>query len=109
LGENYEYIQSYRFDIDLGVHNFLEQLNPVFVVEWRKTGDHFVDKASQAPPVHFCAVPLLANDFRCEVLRSTTDGLGLVVLALKNFGEPKVSQFDVARFVDNDVLWFEAE
>jgi hypothetical protein len=109
LGENYGWAVGYRFDVDLGVDDLLEEFHAVVVMEGGETGDHLEDEAAETPPIDLYAVALFADDFWGEVLWGATDGLGFVFLSFEDLGEAEVSQFDVAGFVDDDVLGFETE
>lgn len=99
-------ISEYHGDIRLSIDNILKQLHPIFVMEGREPRNHLIDKAAKTPPINLDTVPKLANNLRGQVFRSSADGLGLFVLPLQYFGQPKVSQFYIAGAIDYNVLRF---
>jgi hypothetical protein len=50
-------------------------------------------------------MPLIEYDFRCDVLRRSTDGEGAAFV--EYFGEPEVCEFEVAVVADQQVFGFE--
>jgi hypothetical protein len=91
--------------VQLGVpvDDGLEQLHPVFAAEGREAADHFVDEAAEAPPVHVETVAHFLDDLGSQVLGGATNG-GCVFLVLEDLRQSEVSQLDVPRLVDDDVL-----
>ena len=74
------------------------------VVERREAGQHLVQKHTERPPVDRLVVALPTKDLGCEVLGRTTERVRLVRVLHVQLAQPKVTQRDVARIVEQDVL-----
>ena len=66
-----------------------------------------MDEAAQAPPVDIDLVAHFLDDLGRQVLGSAADGLGSLFEG-EDLGQAEVSEFDVAVFVDYDVLGLQA-
>jgi hypothetical protein len=67
---------SYLVQIGILVDYCFEELHAVLAAEGREPADHFVDQASQTPPVDVDSMANLLDDFGSQVLRSPADGIG---------------------------------
>lgn len=52
-------------EVNILVYNALVELHPILVIEGREASDHFMNKATQTPPVNFDTVAKLLNDLWC--------------------------------------------
>lgn len=98
---------TYLREVRVFVYDRLEQLHPVLVSEGREAGDHLVDEAPQAPPIHVNLVAHFLDDFGGQVLGSAADGGGCL-FGREDLGEAEVRELDVANFVDDEVFRLEA-
>ena len=65
---------------------------------------HFVNEHSQSPPVDGLSMALIQNDFWGDVFRGSADGEGSTFI--KDFGEPKISEFEVSIVGNEKIFWF---
>lgn len=84
----------------------LVQLPSVLSVEGWKSMDQLVQDAAQTPPIDCPSMPFLVYDLRSHVLRSATEGEGLVIVEDVAAGESKISEFDVSVLPNEYVFWF---
>ena len=93
-------VLRYIWDLQRLVNDGFKQFHPVRVPKRRKPGDHFVDNTSKAPPVNSFVMTLLPDNFRSEVLRSTTDRHSFFILVSQCLGQTKVCEFYVPSFIE---------
>ena len=55
------------------IEDRLKEFHSVLAPEGRKTSDHFVDDAAEAPPVDSFVMSLFFDDFWGEILGCSTD------------------------------------
>ena len=72
-------------------------------VERRETDDHLVCQNTKSPPIDWEGVTTLNEDFRGEIVRSSTEGESLGV-TLKYLGKAEICKADVTIFVHQDIL-----
>ena len=72
-------------------------------VERRETDDHLVGQDTKSPPIDWEGVTTLNEDFRGEIVRSSTEGESLGV-TLKYLGKAEICKADVTIFVHQDIL-----
>lgn len=77
----------------------------VFCLEWRLSGEHFVDGTAERPDICVTVVLLALNDFRSHPAASPDKGVGLVLL-LNNLGRADVSDLNHSVRFDQDVSSF---
>ena len=100
--------EKYLWKVRIFVNYGLEQLHSVLIPKRRKSSHHLVDQAPQTPPININLMPHLLYYFRCQVLRCSTDR-GCWLLIAEYFRQTKVSQFDIAHFIDYQILRLQAE
>ena len=86
------------------VQNGLKKLQSVLTFERWEASDHLKDDTPQTPPIYTLVMSLLLDDFRSEILGSSTDRHGLFVLETESLAEPEVGDLDVSSFVKEHVL-----
>ena len=68
--------------------------------------EHFKDNTAEGPPVYCLSMAQLVDYFWCQILRRSTNRLG-VVIALNIFlGEPEVRQLCVTVAANQNILRF---
>ena len=103
LGYNYLLVEFFR-ELYLSLENLLIDGHRIIVIEGVNAGDHFVCQDSQGPPVDRFSVTLIKQNFRREVLWRTAQCVSPCLAVLC---EAKVSEFEVALHIDEDVLRLE--
>ena len=79
--------------LGLSIYDFSVNIHRIVILEWRVPGKHFVEEDSESPPVHWLAVALVQQDFRCDVFRGSADCVGALC---DHFRESEVYQLQVA-------------
>lgn len=77
----------------------------VFVHERRATCNHFVDQNTKCPPVNCKTVSCHLKYFWSEVFSCATETLSALI-RLKELGKTKISKFNVAFHVHQDIFRF---
>ena len=90
------------------VEDGLEEFESVLAFEGREAGDHFVNDASETPPVYAFAVSLFLDHFGGEVLGGPANRHRLFVLVEQGLAQSEVGHLDVPAAVEQHVLGFEA-
>lgn len=85
----------------LRVDDFSINVHRVVVLKRWVAGVHLIDQNPERPPVHWAAVTFVEQDFRGNVLRSTTDCVGTFS---HDLGKTEVNHFQVAVPSDHNVL-----
>ena len=87
---------------------FNEVVHLVFVLmeKWWNTHDHFINQNAKSPPVNFNSMPSIQNNFRCKILRSSTNAFAPIykLLVPDFFRKSEISHLDVPLTVKQDVL-----
>ena len=99
--------QERKVQFRLAILDVSEQFFFIFAVEWGLAAKHFVDYATEGPPVRGLAVSLVQQDLRGQILGSAADTLGVVMAIDVLLGETEVGDLDVAIATHKDVFWFE--
>ena len=95
--------EVHRLRLDKLVHLGVTRLARV---EWRESNNHFVGQDAEGPPVDGVRVADLLQDFRSEILRSTAEGVRLLVLS-QNLGEAEIGKQKIAILVQQNILRLE--
>ena len=78
----------------------------ILVHEWRSTSRHLVDEDAECPPIHSKSMTLHIQNLRSQILSSSAERLGSLIW-LKEFGEAKISQLNVALFIYEHIFWLQ--
>lgn len=62
-----------------------------------------MNKAAEAPPVHVNSVTHFFNDLWRQILRSSTNWSGWLLLP-ENLRQSKICEFDVTNTINDDIL-----
>lgn len=88
----------------LGIDDLSVDVHRVFILERRVSSKHFIHKYSYRPPINWLSMALIEQDFRSNILGSTTNG----VCSLTNdLCKPKVNELQEAVVTNHDVLRFQ--
>ena len=77
------------------------------LLEWIDTADHFIEEHAETPPIDGEAVTVGFDHLGSEVLRRSTEGIGLPIYRLLDFAEAEVSQLEVPLGVKKDIFWLQ--
>lgn len=88
----------------LCVDNFPINVHGVVVLEWRVTSKHFVQKDAYSPPINGFPVTLVEQDFRGNILGSTTNG---VCSLCNDLSETEINHLEVTISPNHNILRFE--
>ena len=91
---------------DLSLTNEYAESVMVLMHKWRSSGRHFVDEDAERPPVHSESMTLHIQDLWGQVLSRAAERLGRLVW-LKEFGEAKISQLNIALFIYEHIFRFQ--
>lgn len=69
-------------EFDLSLQNILIDSHRIIIRERIYAYEHFVNEDAKAPPVHRLTMTFLKKDFRCQVFRSTAEGVSLAIYEL---------------------------
>jgi hypothetical protein len=81
------------------VKNFFKKFHPVRIPERRVPSKHLVDDTSNAPPINSPSMSFSFDDFWGQVLGSSTDRHGQLLVRTDCFRESEVSELQVAIFI----------
>ena len=73
------------------------------VVERWRPNQQFIQKISNWIVIHLIVIPVVSDNFRCHVIQTATEWVGSLISL---FGQPKISQFDMPRVIQDDVFRF---
>ena len=85
----------------LGVNDLLVDIHWIIIDEWSVSSMHLVDQNTKGPPIDRLAVTLVEQDFRRDVLGSSTNSVGTLSDYL---GETVIDKFEVAIIADHDIF-----
>lgn len=85
---------------DRRVLNQVVHLVLVWIVKWRNSNDHLVNKNAKCPPVERFVVSRAHNHLWRQILRRATEGVRLLTVLLHDLGEAKVCQRNVTIVVE---------
>ena len=71
------------------------------------TRRHLVNQDSKSPPIYCETVTFLIQYLGCQILGSSTERVSLLGLRLQELSESEISEVNVARLIDQDILRFE--
>lgn len=91
-------------EVKFALQDVLVDDKRVVISEGVDAGNHLIDEDSECPPVDWFAVALVLKDFRSQILWSSAQSESSIFYV---FGEPKVSEFEVAVSADEHIFWFE--
>lgn len=91
------------------VNNIFKKFHSIIVLKWREASEHFMDEAAKTPPVNFNTMSFLSYNFWSQILGSTTNCLGFLLVILQNFWKSEVSELNITWFIDDYILWLKAE
>jgi hypothetical protein len=81
----------------------------IFGLEGRPSDDESIQDDTNRPSINLEAVPIdsIEQHFRCNIVRSTTNGLLPLARALNERSESKVTDFDIHIYIEEQVPQFE--
>lgn len=88
-------------------HDVLLHLELVLIVKRGKACDELVKEDPKAVKIQSSSIGLILQYFGTEVLRTSTDRFGQVLLAEVFLGQSKISELQVTPLVDEYVFWFQ--
>ena len=93
--------------LGLAILDILVEFVPVFAIEGRKANEHFVDDGSKGPPIGGFAMALTLQNFRRQILCSSTETFSVLHSLNILFGKAEVGELDVAVNSYEDVFRLE--
>jgi uncharacterized membrane protein len=92
------------FHWNLYMNDASQHFVSIFVIVWRSSRQHFVEKSTQAPPIALHGVAFSIDDFWCQVLRSSTKGMRLGLVAEACLGEAEIGDAYVSSKIKQDIF-----
>ncbi len=94
-------------EFDVALSDVLEKFLLVTVVKdkWRCASEHFINYASDAPPVNSESVPLSVDNLRSQVFGCATEGFRVRIRLDILLRQTEIGQLSIAVFIDQNVLW----
>jgi len=83
------------------VDYLLEHSHLTHIFDWKESTDHLIKENTKRPPIYTKAIALLLEDFRSNVLRSSTNGISPACNSLR---ESKINNFQVTSFIHKYIL-----
>jgi hypothetical protein len=105
LQQTFEVFAHVVGNVRIAELDLVKELRPTFGVKRRQPHNHFINQGSQTPPINRFSMSLFIENLRGKVLRSATDRKG-IALGDIHFGESKISESQIADFVNENILWF---
>lgn len=91
-------------EVDLLFLDGLGDFALVVRVKWREAANHLVQQTAQRVEVHGLVVWVPEEHLGTEVLGRAAEGVAVLVASTEFFGKAEVSEFDVARDANQNVL-----
>ncbi len=86
--------------------DFFEEFFSCGAVEGRDADEELISYAAKCSPINWFSMPHLEHDFRGKVLRRPTYSLRLEFSFNVSPRKSKISNPDVALFVNENIFWF---
>lgn len=105
LQQTFEVFAHVVGNVGIAELDFVKELRPTLGVKRRQPDNHFINQGSQTPPIDWFSMALFIENLRGKVLRGATDRKGIALRDI-HFGESKISESQIADFVNKNILWF---